>query len=51
MTLQETHDRIDELIEQAEYDSKAARNPKIKNRYKTTLEFFKAIKKHLKPIK
>lgn len=49
-TLKEMHERISELIEDAEYRVTKARSPKSKRQGKLNVEFFQSIKKHLKPL-
>ena len=50
MTRQEVHNRLDELIEDLEESSSRARTRGKKRSIKATLDFFKAIKKNLKPL-
>jgi hypothetical protein len=50
MTLEETHNWVDEAIEDFEYKVKSARNPNNKRKSEWTLNLFKSMKKHLKPI-
>ncbi len=50
MTLQETHKRIDEIINDYQETISRARSSRTKRQHKATMQFFKSIKKHLKPL-
>jgi hypothetical protein len=50
MTLKETHEHVQNIIDDANYDYKSARNPKKKRILKRTIELFQSIKKHLKQL-
>jgi hypothetical protein len=50
MTLKETHEHVQNIIDDTEHDYKTARKPANKRKAKKVMELFKSIKQHLKSI-